>query len=765
MKKYTSVLSFLILIFGIYWAFHDQKPTTIPIATSETEFSVDKALVHLQNISQEIHHVGTEGHKKVQNYLVQELTQLGLEPSIQSQTVVNKKWFSGTTVENILARIEGTDKGKALLLLSHYDSNPNIAIGASDAGSGVVTILEAVRAFLAKGKKPKNDIIILFSDAEELGLLGAKAFVDFHPWAKEVGLVLNFEARGSGGPSYMLMETNGKNSKMISEFLKATPNYPTSNSLLYSIYKKLPNDTDLTVFREEGDINGFNFAFIGDHFDYHTMQDTYERLDRTTLAHQADYLMQTLNYFAFSNINDLNSDVDHVFVNFPILKMISYPFSWVTTLWIVAAFLLLLLTYLGIVLNRIRGKDILKGFVPSLFSIAVCGGLSFGLWQLILVFFPEYNDLLHGFTYNGYWFVIAFVCLNLWILFFIYQKFVTQENSTSLFIAPIVLWLVINFVMLKDFKGAGFLIIPVFIAEIILAISIVSHPKNTSKILLFSILSIPSVYIVAPLVKSFPVGLGLKILFVSAILVALLFGLLIPVLCANKSRKAFGRLSAFLTLVFFVVAFFNSGFSTDKKKPNSLVYVQNSNDSVAYWGTYNKVLDPFIQQKLGERPQKGGIPSAETKSKYNTRFSYHQKAPFVSLPTAQVAIFRDTIEDGTRLLEILITPKGNVRKLELSSKDSIGFKQLMVNTFPVNNGKEYGVKKGSFLIYHFGNQDKELLLQMALDTLMKPEIILNEISDDLLTHPLFSVKPRSEDMMPMPFVTNDAIIRTKKIQL
>jgi hypothetical protein len=30
-----------------------------------------------------------------------------------------------------------------------------------------------------------------------------------HNWAKEVGLVLNFEARGTSGPSYMLMETNG----------------------------------------------------------------------------------------------------------------------------------------------------------------------------------------------------------------------------------------------------------------------------------------------------------------------------------------------------------------------------------------------------------------------------------------------------------------------------------------------------------------------------------------------------------------------------
>ena len=105
-----------------------------------------------------------------------------------------------------------------MLLLSHYDSNPHSSLGASDAGSGVVTILEGIRVFLASGVKPKNDIIILISDAEELGLLGANAFVNHHPWAKEVGLVLNFEARGSGGPSYMLLETNGGNKQLIKSF-------------------------------------------------------------------------------------------------------------------------------------------------------------------------------------------------------------------------------------------------------------------------------------------------------------------------------------------------------------------------------------------------------------------------------------------------------------------------------------------------------------------------------------------------------------------
>jgi Peptidase family M28. len=143
---------------------------------------------------------------------------------------------------------------------------------------------------------------------------------------KSIGLVLNFEARGSGGPSFMLMETNGKNSALLKAFLKSKPNYPTSNSLLYSIYKTLPNDTDLTVFRQQADINGFNFAFIGDHFDYHTAQDSYSRLDKTSLLHQADYFTTGINYFSNADLTTLNSDTDDVFVNLPFIKTLHFPF-------------------------------------------------------------------------------------------------------------------------------------------------------------------------------------------------------------------------------------------------------------------------------------------------------------------------------------------------------------------------------------------------------------------------------------------------------
>ncbi|MDG2193663.1 MAG: M20/M25/M40 family metallo-hydrolase [Polaribacter sp.] len=765
MKKYASLLSILLITAVIYWSFSDMKPSVNSKKTaSETEFSLNSALVHLKKISQKTHYVGSQEHKVVQNYIVNELKKLGLNPEIQQQVAVNSKWLAATNTENILAKIKGTHTGKALLLLTHYDSSPHSSLGASDAGSGVVTILEGLRAFLANNKQPKNDIIILISDAEELGLLGAKAFVDTHPWAKEVGLVLNFEARGSGGPSYMLMETNGKNGKLLSEFIKAKPNYPVASSLMYSIYKKLPNDTDLTVFRENANINGFNFAFIGDHFDYHTAQDSYERLDRETLLHQADYFTTMLNYFAYSDLQNLESNQDLVYVNFPFIKLLSYPFSWIFPMLIIAIILFIGLLILGIALNKITLKGLLKGGIPFLVSLLLCGGVSFGFWKLLLVIHPQYQDILHGFTYNGYLYISAVVFLNLWILLKIYSPFYKDEKPINLLIVPIFIWLIINFYVWKYLQGAGFFIIPVLSALLILTIAIFRNLNRKFTPFLFTILSIPTLYIFAPLVKMFPVGLGLKSLFISAVFIVLLFGLLTPIFIRKKATNRLRKTAGYLTFLCIGLATYNSGFSVDHKKPNSLVYVQNSNTKTAYFGTYNNVLDSYTKQIFNKNDTIAETETTSTTSKYNTRFKKYKKTVFKNISTAVITIQTDTIIAHQRHIELLITPQRKINKLEFRTKNKVTFNQLKINGVFLEK-VPFSTRKGAFLTYSFGNLDSKLALSFSVKKESNLEIVLKEISYDLLSNLQFDLQPRTAEMMPMPFVTNDAIICIQEINL
>ncbi|MEN8789153.1 MAG: M28 family peptidase, partial [Flavobacteriaceae bacterium] len=596
MKKYSYPLSFLVIIGLIFWVFKATMPSYKASEKPQVDgFSTKNALEHVKKIAQEPHAVGFKAHSKVRQYLIEELRKLGLKPEIQEGYTAGD-WGNLSKAINVLSRIKGTGEGKALMLLSHYDSSPHSSYGASDAGSGVATILEGIRAFLSQNPKPVNDIIILFTDAEELGLNGADLFVNNHPWAEDVGLVLNFEARGSGGPSYLLIETNRGNAKLIEEFIAAEPEFPVGNSLAYSIYKLLPNDTDLTVFREDRDIDGFNFAFIDDHYDYHTSNDRFERLDHNSLAHQGSYLMPLLSYFSQSDLNDLKSLNDYIYFNLPHYKLVTYPFEWIWPLLGVAVLFFTLLIVYGFRKKRLSLKGSLSGFIPSLIILAVNGVIGYFGWSVLLKLYPHYADIQQGFTYNGHSYIIAFVLCSLAVCFYCYHKF-RKIGLADLMVAPLLIWLILCWATAQYLPGASFFVIPVF--TMLLAFMMILHQEKPN-IFLLLFLGIPALWIFAPFVEMFPVGLGMKMIITSTLLTSLVFFLLLGVFGFYKSKARWAALALLVGFGFFLAAHLSSGFDEENPKPSSLLYVLNADKSTAQWATYERVPSEWTSQYLDE---------------------------------------------------------------------------------------------------------------------------------------------------------------------
>ncbi|MGK0387183.1 MAG: hypothetical protein ACI849_001805, partial [Patiriisocius sp.] len=463
MKNISALISFVVIILLIGLSFDSLLPSSATLVSApDTEFSAERALIPLREIAKAPHYHGTDEHKRVRSYIISELKKLGLETEVQEEFVLSNRYQGLIKPKNIVARLKGSGTGKTLVLLSHYDSALVPSFGASDAGSGVVTILESLRAYKASGASPVNDIIVLFTDAEEIGLDGASLFVDTHPWAKNIGLVLNFEARGSGGPSNMIVETNGGNTNLIKEFTKADVPFPVASSLMYSVYKMLPNDTDSTIFREDGDIESMFFAFIDDHYDYHTANDTVENLDIETLQHQGSYLLPLLHYFAASDLSSLKAQEDSVYVNMPLVKFIHYPFSWILPMLILAFILFFGVLGYGFSKHKLNFRGVLKGFVPLVLSLVLCGLIGFYGWKLLAAIYPQYSEVLHGFKYNGHAYIAFFVALSLGILFKIYHSFGKRTSVANLLAAPLFLWLVINVLVFIYLKGAAFFIIPVY---------------------------------------------------------------------------------------------------------------------------------------------------------------------------------------------------------------------------------------------------------------------------------------------------------------
>src|SRR5512133_3696025 len=197
-----------------------RPPSPVPATAPDTVFSAERALRHVEQIAARPHPMGTADHDRVRDYIAAQLTQLGVKPQYQQTTAIGTRYQEVGRVQNILAWLAGGDaKGKAVLLVAHYDG-VGAGPAASDDAAGSAALLETVRALRARKQPLAHDVIVLFTDGEESGLLGAAAFVREHPWAKDVAVVLNFEARGTSGRSFMF-ETGPGNRDAVSVLRRA----------------------------------------------------------------------------------------------------------------------------------------------------------------------------------------------------------------------------------------------------------------------------------------------------------------------------------------------------------------------------------------------------------------------------------------------------------------------------------------------------------------------------------------------------------------
>jgi len=759
MKRFGALLSFILIIGLIYYSFSSLMPNEgASLDAPKTEFSTDRALIHLKEITKAPHYIGSPEHTRVREYLVKALEQLGLEVEIQEGFVFNERGARLDKPKNIIAKIKGSENGKSLVVFSHYDSALTPSFGASDAGSGVVTILESLRAYNASGKTPKNDIIFLFTDAEEIGLDGARLFVNEHPWAKNVGLALNFEARGSGGPSSMIVETNGGNKNLINAFIEANPDYPVASSLLYSIYKKLPNDTDSTVFREDGNIDGFFFAFIDDHYDYHTGNDSYENLDRNTLQHQGSYLLPLLHYFADADLSNLKADEDYVYANMPLIKMISYPFSWVLPMLLVAFVIFILLVFFGIKKGVLNLKQIGKGFLPFLASIIAAILIGY-LWEIILKIYPEYNEIQHGFTYNGHIYIAMFVALTIAFLFMFYRRFAKKITKANLFIAPLFFWLIINTLIFMYLKGAAYFIIPVFFGLLSLWILIRQEKPN---LLLMALLAAPAIFVFAPLIQFFPVGLGLEFLMASCMFTVLLFGLLIPVVGFYNGKRMLSIAFFVLALGLFINAHFKSDFSSERQKPNSLVFYQDEDSNNSYWLTYDDILDDWTKGYLGESPEEASKYIENVAgSKYSTRYTYASITDMKDIPKFDVILKQDTLINDLKKVTFVIKPNRTINQLNLYVDKEVVFNSLSFNGKEVKKDTTqnyYHNRSSNYLLRYYVSDNDSLEVSYTTSKNNKVAFTIKEYSFDLLSNNQFSITKRPENTMAKPFIVTDAVV-------
>ena len=266
-------------------------PSPVPTTADPTTFSAERAMASINRLADEPHSVlRREAHDRARNDVIGMFTDLGYTPTVHSDPMfdlsdpADKETFDmlsteqqaavkDAPAETIVVDVPGKSE-RTMALMAHYDSStveededgvvrkiPGNSYGASDDGYGVAAIVETLRALKAEGRQPENSLKIVITDAEEIGLVGARNEMQHHRADYEnVDLVLNLEARGTSGPALMF-ETSSNNSAVAGYFLSHVKQ-PATGSLLPSLYARMPNTTDMAALIPEG-FTVLNIAAIG----------------------------------------------------------------------------------------------------------------------------------------------------------------------------------------------------------------------------------------------------------------------------------------------------------------------------------------------------------------------------------------------------------------------------------------------------------------------------------------------------------------------
>ena len=509
-----------------------QAPAVEGVDAPLDAFSAERAMTKVERIAQEPHPIMTDEHDQVRDYLIAELENLGLTPEVQSGMVNSKYYSTKGNVENIMARIPGADNSKAVMIAAHYDSVIT-SPGAADDASGIAAMLETVRAIRESGPL-QNDLILLMTDGEEMGLLGAQEFVQEHPWAKDVGVVLNFEARGNQGPSFMF-ETSDGNGWLIKEFINATP-YPLANSLLSDAYKLLPNDTDFTIFRDGG-MAGLNFAFGMGLDAYHTVLDTPENLDRGSLQHHGEYMLSLTRHFGNLNLTNIVEE-DYIYFNAIRNWMVHYPQSWAIGLAIIGILAYITTVWHGIRRNQLGVKGMIGGFLVSLLSIAVVGIIISLVWWGVqsVVSQKQYEHIVMDSSVSLPYLIGLFLVMAL-VIYFLNRWVLRRVQAFNLWAGMLFLWLLFAMITSVVLPGGSYLFVWPLLFSII-GINLSFYLNGGHWRWVAALFAVPAFLLFAPICYILLMMLTLNAANVLFVLITFAFTIIFPLLSSDDRRMS-----------------------------------------------------------------------------------------------------------------------------------------------------------------------------------------------------------------------------------
>ncbi len=641
-------------------------PAPAPGTASPGEFSATRAMTHVRAIARAPHPIGSEEHARVRDYVVRALEDVGAEVSVQRTIGVTTKYRALGSVENVVARLPGTAPRRgALLLAAHYDSVA-AGPGAGDDACGVAAILEAVRA-ARTGPPLHNDVVVLVSDGEESGLLGASAFMAEHPLAESVKVAVNLDARGNAG-QVSLFETSSGNAWIVGEAARAAPQL-VGSSLSYEAYKHMPNDTDATVFKASG-LATLNFAFVGHWEAYHTPGDDPEHLDQGTLQQEGEYTLGLLRTLGDADLDAAAApSQDEVFFTLPGRVFVHYARNIGVALAALAALLFVAMARHSVSSGRATAPGVLAGFGVFLLEIALLAAIGYGL--------AARAGALHGAVLGEgnvvesapYAAAVAVVAAAVWLtVHVVVRTRLSAEDVAAGALAALAAFACVASVAVS---GVGYVLTwPALGAGALLALGGEPHDETTLVRATRVALALPAIAVVVPLIHAVFESLGVTP--AGAALMAVLVGVLagaiaLPLdalVAAPAARRVVAILAAAVGGALFVAGMILTRTSTAHPKASRLWYVLDETTAKARWASSSAHDDSWTAAFIGEHPASAPLFPGWAQT------WLQGDADVLDLPPPEVTVVDSSADGAERTLRLLVRP-GRDGTLELETSRDV----------------------------------------------------------------------------------------------
>jgi hypothetical protein len=583
------------------WLALQPKGAPAPAAPPDAGFVAARALAHVRALAQAPRPVGSEANAAARRYLSDQILALGLAPEVETETVqassvdlMGNVHVTLATVHNVLVRLPGSGpRGRpAVLASSRYDSNED-SPGAADGALSAAALLEALRVLRA-GPPPDNDLLFVFTDADQGLALGTRGFSESHPWARRARVALRFDNIGNRGP-LELVDASQADAFTLGAWAEAAPDQHGS-SFMAELTRDASQRTAARLLAQNG-AAVLQFATLRGTLGPDGIHDLPGRLSAASVQHEGDTMLALLRRFGNAPLPAPQAR-GQAYLALPLAGGLHYAYAWIWPLTGLAC-LLSVLACARALRRGVAGTDITQAVFGFAFMAMLATFIAYLCRETLPQLEARYAAALLAADAGADWLLLAFLLLPA-AVFVVLQRHLQQKlGAATAALGPI---LVLTIALVLTSAGApgasGQLAWPLLAAQaawLLLASQRAQAWSETRRAAAALAGALPALALLLPAAHDSIRWLSPQWLVLPAALVCAALGL------AGMALALFTRRFAARALLLgcascFALAYAATPRAPDLPAPNRLVYFKDTPSWQAYWMYPPVPLDAWTRQ-------------------------------------------------------------------------------------------------------------------------------------------------------------------------